>query len=119
MLTNPIILTIALVEFCSGFIRQAPMQWYRTFAKQTDSVLHLKGDIIYDNWGMWLCVAGISGGVIAGVISDRVFQSRRGPVAAILYLGVTLGSIALLFLFNVPAMEIAGVKVSVPAYWPS
>ena len=92
MLTNPIILTIALVEFCSGFIRQAPMQWYRTFAKQTDSVLHLKGDIIYDNWGMWLCVAGISGGVIAGVISDRVFQSRRGPVAAILYLGVTLGS---------------------------
>ncbi|HBU47916.1 MAG TPA: hypothetical protein DEB46_06360, partial [Myxococcales bacterium] len=89
MLTNPIIITIALVEFCSGFIRQAPMQWYRTFAKQTDEVLQLKGDFIYDHWGMWLCVAGIMGGVLAGVISDRVFQSRRGPVAAILYLGVT------------------------------
>jgi OPA family glycerol-3-phosphate transporter-like MFS transporter len=31
------------------------------------------------------CVAGILGGVIAGVISDRLFASRRGPVAALLY----------------------------------
>ena len=114
MLTNPVILTIALIEFCSGFIRQAPMQWYRTFAKQTDSVLHLKNDFIYDHWGMWLCVAGIMGGVIAGVISDRVFQSRRGPVAAILYAGVLVGSIALLFLFETAAIELGPIKLSVP-----
>jgi MFS transporter, OPA family, glycerol-3-phosphate transporter len=115
MLTNPIILTIALVEFCSGFIRQAPMQWYRTFAKQTDLALHLKGDFIYDHWGMWLCVAGISGGVLAGVISDRVFQSRRGPVAAILYLGVILGSIGLLMFFDTPVLELGGgFNLSVP-----
>ena len=114
MLTNPIILTIAAVEFCSGFIRQAPMQWYRTFAKQTDVALNLKGDFIYDHWGMWLCIAGISGGVLAGVISDRVFQSRRGPVAAILYLGVTLGSIGLLLLFDTPAIDIGGLKLSIP-----
>lgn len=112
MLTNPIILTIALVEFCSGFIRQAPMQWYRTFAKQTDSALFLKGDFIYDHWGMFLCVAGISGGVIAGIISDRVFQSRRGPVAAILYLGVTLGSIALLFGYDLQVWEFGSFKLA-------
>ena len=115
MLTNPIILTIAAVEFCSGFLRQAPMQWYRTFAKQTDSMLHLKGDFIYDHWGMWLCVAGISGGVIAGIISDRVFQSRRGPVAAILYGGVLIGSIALFSLFQTEAVQITDtIKLSVP-----
>jgi len=85
MLTNPIILTIAGIEFCSGFLRQAIMQWYRTYAKQTDAVLHLKDDFVYDNWGMLLCCAGIMGGVLAGIISDRVFQSRRGPVAFILY----------------------------------
>ncbi|MDE0892161.1 MAG: MFS transporter [Planctomycetota bacterium] len=85
MLRNPIILTIAGVEFCSGFLRQAIMQWYRTFAKQTDAALGLKGDFVYENWGMLLCCAGILGGVFAGVISDRVFKSRRGPVAAVLY----------------------------------
>jgi OPA family glycerol-3-phosphate transporter-like MFS transporter len=107
MLTNPIIITIALVEFCSGFIRQAPMQWYRTFAKQTDGVLNLKGDIIYDNWGVWLCIAGITGGVLAGVISDRMFQSRRGPVAAILYVCVTVGSVALFFMYDLQAVQLS------------
>ncbi|MBT6490068.1 MAG: MFS transporter, partial [Deltaproteobacteria bacterium] len=102
MLKNPIIITIACIEFCSGFLRQAIMQWYRTFAKQTDAVLGLKGDFVYDNWGMLLCCAGILGGVMAGVISDRVFQSRRGPVAGILYLGMLVGAVALTFMYDTP-----------------
>ena len=102
MLRNPVILTIAGIEFCSGFLRQAIMQWYRTYAKQTDSVLGLKGDFVYENWGMLLCCAGIMGGVVAGIISDRVFQSRRGPVAAILYVTMLVGAIALTFLYDTP-----------------
>ncbi len=102
MLSNPIIITIACIEFCSGFLRQAIMQWYRSFAKQTDSVLHLKGDFVYENWGMLLCCAGILGGVFAGIISDRVFQSRRGPVAAILYGGMLIGALLLTFTYQTP-----------------
>jgi OPA family glycerol-3-phosphate transporter-like MFS transporter len=98
MLRNPIIVTIAGIEFCSGFLRQAIMQWYRTFAKQTDAVLGFKGgDFIYENWGVLLCCAGILGGVVAGVISDHVFRSRRGPVAAVLY-GVMLAGALMLTL---------------------
>ncbi len=100
MFKNPIIITIASIEFCSGFLRQAIMQWYRTFAKQTDGVLHLKGDFVYENWGMLLCVAGIMGGVIAGVISDRVFQSRRGPVAGLLYVCMLVGAVVLTFAYH-------------------
>ncbi len=118
MLGNPIIVTIALIEFCSGFLRQAIMQWYRTFAKQTDVALHLKGDFIYEHWGMWLCVAGIMGGVFAGVISDRMFQSRRGPVAAILYGCMLLGAGLLTVLYDTPAITfaVAGftARLSVP-----
>ena len=100
MLKNPVIMTIAGIEFCSGFLRQAIMQWYRTFAKQTDVALGLKGDFVYDNWGMLLCVAGITGGVIAGIISDRVFNSRRGPVAVLLYGVMIVGAVLLTFVYN-------------------
>jgi OPA family glycerol-3-phosphate transporter-like MFS transporter len=104
MLTNPIILTIACVEFCSGFLRQAIMQWFRTYAKNTNEALGLKDSFVYDNWGMLLCCAGIMGGVFAGVISDRVFQSRRGPVAGILYgLMIALG-IVLIFTYQSSAV---------------
>lgn len=100
MLGNPVIIIIASIEFCSGFLRQAIMQWFRSYAKQTDTVLGLKDSFVYENWGMLLCCAGIMGGVVAGVISDRVFQSRRGPVAAILYGGMLIGSIIMTFTYQ-------------------
>lgn len=100
MLRNPVIVTIALIEFCTGFLRQAIMQWFRTYAKQTDGVLGLKSSFVYDNWGILLCCAGILGGVMAGIISDRVFQSRRGPVAAILYGAMLLGAVLLVFTYD-------------------
>ena len=100
LLRNPIILTIACVEFCSGFLRQAIMQYYGIFAKQTDAILHLKSSFVNENWGMMLCCAGILGGVFAGVISDRVFQSRRGPAAVLLYILMFVSAVALSFLFQ-------------------
>ena len=102
MMHNPIIVTIALIEFCSGFLRQAIMQWYRTFAKQTDVMLGLKSSFVYENWGLMLCIAGIMGGVFAGTISDHLFQSRRGPVAAVLYGLMLLGSVVLIFAYHTP-----------------
>jgi len=94
MLKNPVIVTIACIEFCSGFLRQSIMQWYRTFAKHTDGALHLKGSFVYENWGMLLCCAGI--------ISDRVFGSRRGPVAALLYGVMLAGGVAMIFAYQNP-----------------
>jgi OPA family glycerol-3-phosphate transporter-like MFS transporter len=102
MLTNPIILTIAGVEFCSGFLRQAIMQWYGSFAKQTDAALGLKSSFVNENWGLLLCIAGILGGVVAGFISDHVFQSRRGPVAGFLYGILLVGAIVMTFTYTTP-----------------
>ena len=100
MVRNPVIMTIACIEFCSGFLRQAIMQWFRSFAKQTNEALGLMDHFVYDNWGMMLCCAGIMGGVVAGIISDRVFQSRRGPVAALLYGGMLVGAIVMVFTYQ-------------------
>jgi OPA family glycerol-3-phosphate transporter-like MFS transporter len=98
MLSNPIIMTIACIEFCSGFLRQAIMQWGKIFSKQVG----IYETFVPQNWGLLLCCAGILGGVFAGVVSDHMFQSRRGPVAAVLYAGMLLGSIAMYFLIESP-----------------
>ncbi len=101
MLSSPVILVILSIEFCSGFLRNAIMQWGPKFAGQTG----LKdGSFVFENWGLVLCVAGILGGTFAGVISDKVFDSRRGPVSAVLYGGMVLGSIVSIFLLESSAI---------------
>jgi len=100
MLRNPVIVVILLIEFCSGYMRNAIMQWYPKFAKATG----LGESFVASNWGMLLCVAGITGGMFAGVISDKLFDSRRGPVSAVLYGGMTLGAVATLFLLHHPML---------------
>lgn len=92
MLRNPVIVTIVFIEFCTGFLRNGVMSWYPKFAK----AVSLQDDFVSKNWGLLLCVFGILGGMMAGVISDRVFHSRRGPVASVLYGGITVGAVAML-----------------------
>lgn len=98
MFSQRVILIIVAIEFCSGFLRQAVMKWYRPFARAVGD----SDGFVYLNWGMLLCVAGILGGVFAGFISDHVFDSRRGPVASVLYAGLFIGSLAALGLLGTP-----------------
>ncbi len=100
MLTTRTILIIAGVEFCSGFLRNAIMKWYQIFAKGTG----IRETFVPANWGMLLCCAGILGGMFAGVISDRLFQSRRGPVSTILYAGMLIGSAVMFLTLKTPAL---------------
>lgn len=98
MLTNPVILTIALIEFCSGFLRNAIMQWGYIFGKEVG----LMETLAFGRWGLFLCLAGITGGMFAGIISDKVFGSRRGPVAAVLYGGMVVGCLLMFLLLDTP-----------------
>ena len=100
MFSSRIIMVIAAIEFCSGFLRNAIMKWYQRFADFPG----IKDTFVPSNWGLLLCCAGILGGVFAGSISDHVFQSRRGPVAAILYAGMLLGSGAMFLLMDTMAL---------------
>ena len=100
MLRHPVIMTIALVEFCSGYLRNAIMQWYPIMAKETG----VGKAFVASHWGMVTCVAGILGGVFAGVISDRLFQSRRGPVSAVLYGAMLLGTGVMFAVLTTPLL---------------
>jgi OPA family glycerol-3-phosphate transporter-like MFS transporter len=93
MLKNPAIITIMLVEFCSGFLRTGIMDTYKPFA----DAVGRQHEFVRSHWGMLNCTAGILGGVVAGLLSDRLFHSRRGPVAALLYGVMVVGSAAAFF----------------------
>ena len=97
MLKNPVILTIAAIELCSGFLRQGILKWSGDFANGTGSVTYVNR-----HWGMVSCIAGITGGMVAGVVSDHLFQSRRPPMATLLYLVMLAGALALIPLLGVP-----------------
>jgi OPA family glycerol-3-phosphate transporter-like MFS transporter len=78
---SPLMLMIACVELASGVFRYSITQWYLTFASETK----LPGSVFFsDHWGFLQCLFGIIGGFTGGVVSDKLFQSRRGPPAAML-----------------------------------
>jgi OPA family glycerol-3-phosphate transporter-like MFS transporter len=84
------------------------MQWTPIFAKETG----VSGQFVHQHWGMLLCIAGILGGVIAGAVSDHLFQSRRGPSAVLMYAVMLAGSIACFGLLASPLLGVVLVVMS-------
>jgi OPA family glycerol-3-phosphate transporter-like MFS transporter len=78
---NPLMLLIATVELTSGVFRYSMTQWYPLFATETAQA---SGKFFVQNWGLLLFLFGVLGGFSGGLVSDHLFQSRRGPPAAML-----------------------------------
>ena len=79
------ILTLMAAEFCTGFVRQGLMLWFVPFLKEVHHVS--AGTALFSVATVGITVGGIVGGLLCGYLSDRLFQSRRPPVAFIFYLG--------------------------------
>jgi MFS transporter, OPA family, glycerol-3-phosphate transporter len=95
VLMNPIVLTIGAIEFCTGVVRQGIMHWYSLYGKDMG---YDTAFVVTQHWGLMQFLAGAAGGMTAGWISDKVFGSRRGPVAALLY-GVMILAVAAMSIF--------------------
>lgn len=98
--TNRVILTVGLIEFCTGVLRNGIMHWFPIFAKEQTSAAPLYAaawSFWLNNWGLILMLAGASGGMVAGWMSDTLFGSRRAPVAGILYASLLLATIGMAF----------------------
>ncbi|MEZ4399862.1 MAG: MFS transporter [Kofleriaceae bacterium] len=98
MLTHPVLMIIALIELCSGFLRQAILQWGTDFGFG----IGLGKTFVFQHWGLVSCIAGITGGMFAGAVSDYVFKSRRSPVSAVLYGIMLVGALSIAPLFAAP-----------------
>jgi OPA family glycerol-3-phosphate transporter-like MFS transporter len=100
--TSPLMLMIAVVELTSGVFRYSMTQWYSAFAQD----IHQTGaEFFLNHWGLLLCLFGVIGGFAGGLISDKCFQSRRGPPATLLCgLVLILALLLARFLFSSPQM---------------
>jgi OPA family glycerol-3-phosphate transporter-like MFS transporter len=99
--TNPVIITLAVAEFCTGFVRQGLMLWFVSFLKEVHNIA--AGSFLFSVATIGVTVGGIVGGLLCGYLSDRWFQSRRPPVAFLFYL-CQIGSLVVLGRAAAPAL---------------
>jgi OPA family glycerol-3-phosphate transporter-like MFS transporter len=110
--TNPIIITLAVAEFCTGFVRQGLMLWFVPFLKEVHGIT--AGSTLFSVATIGVTVGGIVGGLLAGYMSDRWFQSRRPPVAFVFY----LAQIASLFVLGrASAPALAAFMIGFTCMW--
>ena len=97
-----LMLLIGCVELTGGVFRYSMTQWYTIFAAE---VKQPGAEFFSQHWGWLLCIFGIIGGFAGGLISDKQFQSRRGPPAALLCGFVLIMAVGMsLFLFSQPVV---------------
>jgi OPA family glycerol-3-phosphate transporter-like MFS transporter len=95
-----LMLLIACVEFTSGVFRYGMTQWYSVFAGELKQP---GAEFFANHWGLMLCLFGIIGGFAGGLVSDKLFQSRRGPPAALLCgIVLVMATLMAVFLFSQP-----------------
>jgi OPA family glycerol-3-phosphate transporter-like MFS transporter len=97
IVTHPVLIVVCGIEFCSGILRNGIMHWYPLFAAEIGIK---KIFFVPQNWGLVLFAAGIAGSVMTGWASDRLFQSRRAPMAGILYGIMAAGAVVMALTLN-------------------
>jgi OPA family glycerol-3-phosphate transporter-like MFS transporter len=112
ILMSPIIMTLAAAEFCTGFVRQGVMLYFVEFLKE---VHHIDpGSALFWWAGTGVTMGGIIGGLLCGWMSDKLFDSRRAPVAFIFY---CCQVVALLALGYVSTPALAASLVGFSCIW--
>lgn len=98
--TNPVTITIAIAEFCTGFVRHGFEQWFPRYMQEAQ---HLPLDsAVFQKGAISVVVAGIAGAFAAGTLSDWMFKSRRPPVA---FIGYAFQIICLAIIWLSPGLE--------------
>ncbi|MFZ1320885.1 MAG: MFS transporter [Ignavibacteria bacterium] len=97
VISNPIAITIAIAEFCTGFVRHGFEQWFPRYMQEYQGLA--LDSPIFQKGAFAVVMAGIAGAFIAGYMSDLVFNSRRTPVAFIGYF-IIISSLTIIWQFK-------------------
>jgi OPA family glycerol-3-phosphate transporter-like MFS transporter len=109
--TNPVTITIACAEFCTGLVRKGFEEWFPRYMQE---VQHLTLDNpVFQKNALFIVVAGIAGAFAAGTLSDWVFRSRRPPVA---FMGYVLQVASLAIVWWAPTLQLVIVAFVVNSF---
>jgi OPA family glycerol-3-phosphate transporter-like MFS transporter len=99
--TNPVTLTIAAAEFCTGFVRHGFEQWFPRYMQEAQK-LSLDSPI-FQKGTTGVVLAGIAGAFCAGIVSDLLFKARRPPVA---FIGYVLQMVCMAIIWKAPSLNL-------------
>jgi OPA family glycerol-3-phosphate transporter-like MFS transporter len=98
--TNPITITIAAAEFCTGLVRKGFEEWFPRYMQE---VQHLQLDSpVFKKNAIAIVGAAIGGAFVAGYASDVLFKHRRPPVA---FIGYVLQIVSLAIVWKAPSVD--------------
>ncbi len=83
IMSNPVIWVVAAAYACTGSVRQSLDQWFPRFMQEVHQVD--LSSARFQLLAFLIPVVASIGSLVSGVISDKLFQGRRAPVAATLY----------------------------------
>ncbi|WNG49038.1 MFS transporter [Archangium minus] len=99
--TNPVMITIAAAEFCTGFVRHGFEQWFPRYMQEAQK-LPLDSPI-FQKGATGVVLAGIAGAFVAGFLSDLLFKARRPPVA---FIGYVLQVACMAIIWKAPSVNL-------------
>jgi OPA family glycerol-3-phosphate transporter-like MFS transporter len=114
VLTHPVLLVLACAEFCTGIVRQGLLLHFGRFLREVHGVTEVATPALYQAASIGITAGGILGALVCGVLSDRVFGSRRAPVAFLFYLAQAA---ALVGLGLAPSPLAASLGVGFACMW--
>ncbi len=113
IVTNPVVWIVACAYACTGAVRHGIDQWFPLFMRQVHHVDYRSAQ--FQILAASIPFVASAGSLISGVVSDKVFNGRRAPVAAVLYFLETFIILAAAQFHSVNAAIVFLVLISLTA----
>ncbi len=100
VLSSKVMWIMGLAYLSTGVVRNGLEQWFPKYLQEVHNIL--PGSVKFGAQATLMPIAALLGAMTAGWVSDRLFDSKRGPIVALMYFAQAI--LLLLFIFAISPM---------------